>query len=88
MQQRGMRIWSPGPMEIGLIAVIVVVLFGAGKISGVGGALGRSIREFRQEKDGLEEDSKSDTKKQVSTSEEDTVALKSGEVESGEKADG
>jgi sec-independent protein translocase protein TatA len=33
----------------------VLVLFGAGKLAGVGGALGTSIREFR---DGLEGKSK------------------------------
>ncbi|MDQ2806126.1 MAG: twin-arginine translocase TatA/TatE family subunit [Chloroflexota bacterium] len=38
---------SLGPTELILILLIVVVLFGAGKLSQVGGALGKSIREFR-----------------------------------------
>lgn len=38
-----------GPLEIGLIALVLVVIFGATRIAGVGGALGRSIREFRRE---------------------------------------
>jgi sec-independent protein translocase protein TatA len=37
-----------GPTELILILGIVVVIFGAGRLSEVGGALGRSIREFRQ----------------------------------------
>jgi len=42
-----------GPLEIVLIVVAVVLVFGVGKLSQVGGALGKSIREFRKEKDGL-----------------------------------
>ena len=43
---------SLGPMELTIILVIVLVVFGAGKISEVGGALGRGIREFRKASDG------------------------------------
>jgi len=38
----------PGPLELGIIAVLVLVLFGAGKISGIGKDLGNSIKEFRK----------------------------------------
>ena len=38
---------SLGPMELVLILLIVVLLFGAGKIPEIGGAVGKSIREFR-----------------------------------------
>jgi sec-independent protein translocase protein TatA len=44
-----------GPLEIGLILVIVLIVFGAGKLPQVGGALGKAIREFKREKDGLPE---------------------------------
>ncbi len=40
-----------GALEIGLIIVAVVLIFGVGKLGQVGGALGKSIREFRREKD-------------------------------------
>ncbi len=40
-----------GPTELLLILGIVFVIFGAGKLSEVGGALGRSIREFRTASD-------------------------------------
>lgn len=36
-----------GPTELALILVLALILFGAGKLSDVGGALGKSIREFR-----------------------------------------
>ncbi len=44
-----------GPLEIGLILVIVLVVFGAGKLPQVGGALGKAIRNFKMEKDGISE---------------------------------
>ena len=37
-----------GPFELVLILAIVVLIFGVGKMSDVGGALGKSIREFRK----------------------------------------
>jgi sec-independent protein translocase protein TatA len=39
---------SLGPWELIVILVIVVVIFGAGRLSEVGGALGKSVREFRR----------------------------------------
>jgi sec-independent protein translocase protein TatA len=39
---------SFGPLEIGLILLIILIVFGVGKLPQVGGALGKSIREFRK----------------------------------------
>lgn len=36
-----------GP-ELLIILVLALILFGAGKLADVGGALGKSIREFRR----------------------------------------
>ena len=44
-----------GPMEIGIILVIVLIIFGVGKLPQIGGAIGKSIREFRKEKESVEE---------------------------------
>jgi len=38
-----------GPPELLIILAIVVVLFGAGRLAGIGAGLGRGIREFRKE---------------------------------------
>ncbi len=38
-----------GPLELLIILLIVIALFGAGRIAGVGQALGKSVREFRSE---------------------------------------
>ena len=47
-----------GPLEIGLILLLVLVVFGAGKLPEVGSALGRSIREFNRAKTGDDEEKK------------------------------
>lgn len=39
---------SLGPMEIGIIALVVILLFGVGKLSGLGRDLGTSVKEFRR----------------------------------------
>ncbi|MBC7260484.1 MAG: twin-arginine translocase TatA/TatE family subunit, partial [Chloroflexi bacterium] len=36
-----------GPIELLIILVIVILIFGVGRVSEIGGALGKSIREFR-----------------------------------------
>ncbi|HEV7666623.1 MAG TPA: twin-arginine translocase TatA/TatE family subunit [Chloroflexota bacterium] len=37
-----------GPWELIVILLIVVVIFGAGRLSELGGAMGKSIKEFRK----------------------------------------
>jgi sec-independent protein translocase protein TatA len=44
-----------GPFEAILILVIVTTIFGVGRLPEVGGAIGRSIREFRRAARGPEE---------------------------------
>ena len=39
---------SLGWQELVLILLIVIIIFGAGKLPEIGGAVGRGIREFRQ----------------------------------------
>tara|TARA_B100001179_G_C18363003_1_gene305727 strand:+ start:325 stop:516 length:192 start_codon:yes stop_codon:yes gene_type:complete len=50
-----------GPTELIIILVIVLVLFGVGRIGKIGGELGKGIRAFRQgvkdtDKEGATED--------------------------------
>ena len=48
---------SIGPLEIGLIVLVLLLVFGVSRVSDIGGALGRSIREFRREvRDGAKEE--------------------------------
>jgi sec-independent protein translocase protein TatA len=37
-----------GPTELLIILVIVIIIFGVGRLGDVGAALGKSIREFRR----------------------------------------
>jgi sec-independent protein translocase protein TatA len=39
---------SLGPMELGIILLIVVMIFGVGKLPEIGSAIGKSIRAFKQ----------------------------------------
>ncbi|MEZ4617467.1 MAG: twin-arginine translocase TatA/TatE family subunit [Caldilineaceae bacterium] len=39
----------PGPWELIIILIIVAMLFGVGRLPEVFGAVGRGLREFRQE---------------------------------------
>lgn len=46
-----------GPTELIIILVIVLLLFGVGRLSRIGGELGRGIREFRTGLKGDDEES-------------------------------
>jgi sec-independent protein translocase protein TatA len=41
-----------GPWEIALIVVIILIVFGVGKLPQVGGAIGKGIRSFRKAQSG------------------------------------
>ncbi len=55
---------SIGPLEIGLVVFIVLVLFGAGKLPQVGAAMGKGIRAFRKGQSG-EDDLVDDDEEEV-----------------------
>ena len=63
----------PGMGELVIILLIVLVVFGANKLPGIGDALGRSIKNFKKA-------SNVDDEKQI----EDTKTA--GELEAGKKA--
>ena len=56
-----------GTTEIILIVVLALVLFGGGKLAGVGKALGQSIRDFKKEMKA--DDKKADEKTEEKTEE-------------------
>ena len=55
-----------GPWEIGLILLIILFVFGVGKLPQVGNAIGKSFREFRngQSGEGDESNTKAEHRKQ------------------------
>ena len=63
-----------GWQELLIILVIVALLFGAGRVADMGGALGRGIREFRQGAAG--EDDKAEIARASAATAESLTALK------------
>ena len=55
-----------GPLEIGLILVIVLIVFGVGKLPQVGGSIGKGIREFRKAQRGEEDEDKPEANRKIS----------------------
>jgi sec-independent protein translocase protein TatA len=51
-----------GPTELIIILLIVIILFGAGRIGRIAGELGSGIRNFR---DGLKGDEEEDSNEEV-----------------------
>lgn len=45
-----------GPWELGIILVIVLIVFGAGKLPGIGSSIGQAIKNFKKSMQGKEED--------------------------------
>lgn len=44
-----------GPMELILILVVVMIIFGVGRLPQVGGAMGKAIKEFRKSQSEIED---------------------------------
>ena len=64
-----------GPIELAIILVIVLVLFGVGRIGRIGGELGKGIRAFRLGIKDEEEDSSSDNDSTIESEDSDTGNL-------------
>ena len=58
-----------GPFELIIVLVIVVIIFGVGRLPEIGGAVGKAIREFREATDipGEEETSEAKEVKEEET---------------------
>lgn len=54
---------SLGPTELIIILVIVILLFGVGRIGKIAGELGSGIRSFRQGLKGNEDEEETDSEK-------------------------
>ena len=59
------RFFRLGPLEIGIVLVIILIIFGVGKLPQVGEALGKGIRGFRKASSG--EDEQEEEKKEEAT---------------------
>lgn len=54
---------SPGPWQIVIIAVVILLLFGASRFADMGKGLGEGIRNFKKGVSGDDDESKSAKKK-------------------------
>lgn len=52
-----------GPLELGIILVIIILLFGVGRIGKIAGEMGSGVRAFREGLKG-QEDKDKDTKQE------------------------
>ena len=62
----------PGVMELIIILLIVMVIFGVGKLPQIGGALGKGIREFRRGQAGEDDESSKEKGAQADTEEKES----------------
>jgi sec-independent protein translocase protein TatA len=53
----------PGPMELILLLVIILIIFGPGKLPDIGNAVGKGIREFRRASSDLEDSVRGEPKR-------------------------
>jgi len=54
-----------GPWEIALIVLVILIVFGVGKLPQVGGAIGKGLRSFRKAQSGEEEDEEQKPKRKA-----------------------
>jgi TatA/E family protein of Tat protein translocase len=54
--------------ELIILLVVVLIVFGPGKLPDIGNAIGRGVKEFRKASNDLEESIRGDTKKPDATS--------------------
>jgi sec-independent protein translocase protein TatA len=60
----------PGPWELILLLVIVLIIFGPGKLPDIGNAVGKGIREFRKASSDLEESVRGESRRSSAPPEE------------------
>jgi len=53
-----------GPLELVIILLIVVAIFGAGKLASLGGSVGKAVKDFRS---AVKEPEKNQNKQEAST---------------------
>ena len=63
MEARDDKMPVPGPMELILLLVIILIIFGPGKLPDIGNAVGKGIREFRRASSDLEDSVRGEPKR-------------------------
>jgi sec-independent protein translocase protein TatA len=63
---------SIGLPELLIVLVIIIIIFGVGKLPEIGGALGKGIREFRSASQGLDTEETSTEEKEKEEEEKES----------------
>jgi sec-independent protein translocase protein TatA len=74
-----------GPMELGIILLIVVMIFGVGKLPEVGSAIGKSIRAFKKSQESDDEEEEETPKPKKRRAVKKTTTLEKPEAPAGDK---
>ncbi|MGI2336477.1 MAG: twin-arginine translocase TatA/TatE family subunit [Dehalogenimonas sp.] len=65
-----------GPMELGIILVIILLVFGVGKLPQVGASIGKSLKSFRDESSGQDDEKTKEVKSETITEVPEVVVSK------------
>ncbi|MET0513267.1 MAG: twin-arginine translocase TatA/TatE family subunit [Thermoleophilaceae bacterium] len=57
--------WTPGPLEIVIILVIVLIIFGPKRLPDLGRSMGRGMREFKDSVTGKDKDELTESSAEV-----------------------
>ena len=62
-----------GPWEIALVLVIILIVFGVGKLPQIGGAIGKGLRSFKKGQRGEDEEEEEEEKPKPKTARKKTT---------------
>ncbi len=66
-----------GPWEIALVVLVILIVFGVGKLPQVGGAIGKGIRSFRKAQSGEDDEAEKEEPKGKATKKLENGSTKS-----------
>lgn len=75
------------PLYLVILLVIVLIIFGPGKLPQLGGAIGRSMREFRNHSEGLQDEIRNAFDERGQEKGENTSQASASDTTSSEGAD-
>jgi sec-independent protein translocase protein TatA len=79
----GQAMWTPGPLEIVIVLVIVLVIFGPKRLPDLGRSLGRGMREFKDSVTGKDKEREElEAAEEAAEKSEPTASTAAGERQS------
>ena len=75
-----------GAMEIGIIVVIILIIFGVGRLPQIGSALGKTVHSFKKESSGEDKEAQADTEEEEPVLEKKPRRITAGRTRTRKKA--